>query len=134
MGSEGAAGFRVLHVPYVSLRYPSFKKLPTDASDTAKRYHVPGYAGEVGFITSMSKNFCGGCNRIRLTADGNLKVCLFGTDEVSLLKPMREGASDSDLLELIGAAVFKKHAALGGNGDMYGIAASSNRPMIRIGG
>lgn len=40
-------------------------------------YKVPGFAGQIGFITSMSDNFCGSCNRIRLTADGNLKVCLF---------------------------------------------------------
>jgi len=47
-------------------------------------YKIPGYRGQVGFITSMSDHFCGGCNRLRITADGNLKVCLFGNAEVSL--------------------------------------------------
>ena len=47
-------------------------------------YKVPGFVGQIGFITSMSDNFCGSCNRLRVTADGNLKVCLFGAAEVSL--------------------------------------------------
>jgi cyclic pyranopterin phosphate synthase len=52
--------------------------------DTTKWYHVPGYAGRVGFITSMSSHFCGGCNRLRITADGKLKVCLFGEEGLSI--------------------------------------------------
>ena len=47
-------------------------------------YRVPGFKGQVGFITSMSEHFCGSCNRLRITADGNLKVCLFGNAEISL--------------------------------------------------
>ena len=47
-------------------------------------YKVPGFKGQFGFITSMSDHFCGSCNRLRITADGNLKVCLFGNTEVSL--------------------------------------------------
>lgn len=45
---------------------------------------MPGHRGKIGFITSMSEHFCGSCNRLRLTADGNLKVCLFGNAETSL--------------------------------------------------
>ena len=56
----------------------------------------------------MSQNFCGSCNRIRLTADGNLKVCLFGPSEVSLRDALRQGCSDDDLLEVIEAAVKRK--------------------------
>jgi cyclic pyranopterin phosphate synthase len=47
-------------------------------------YKVPGFKGQIGFITSMSEHFCGSCNRLRITADGNLKVCLFGNAEISL--------------------------------------------------
>ena len=47
-------------------------------------YKVAGFKGQFGFITSMTENFCGTCNRLRITADGNLKVCLFGSQEVSL--------------------------------------------------
>ena len=54
------------------------------ANDTSKAYRITGYLGKIGFITSMSEHFCGSCNRLRLTADGNLKVCLFGNAETSL--------------------------------------------------
>ena len=69
---------------------------------------MKGYIGSIGFITSMTNHFCFTCNRLRLTADGNLKVCLFGANEVSLRDAMRSGASDDDLLEIISAAVKKK--------------------------
>jgi cyclic pyranopterin phosphate synthase len=82
----------------------------------------------------MTTHFCGTCNRLRLTADGNLKVCLFGEDEVSLRDPMRAGASDNDLEEIIRAAVSKKFFAHGGKTSPEAIAASANRPMIKIGG
>lgn len=115
--------------------YPSLRKEVDGPHDTSKSYRVPGFAGTVGFITSMSDNFCAGCNRVRLTADGNLKVCLFGTEEVSLRDALREGASEERLTALIMGALGRKHAVLGGHGDRHGIAASSeNRPMILIGG
>ncbi|CAH1790944.1 unnamed protein product [Owenia fusiformis] len=63
-------------------RWPNFDKLSDAKSDTSKAYRVSGFKGQVGFITSMSEHFCGGCNRLRITADGNLKVCLFGNSEV----------------------------------------------------
>ena len=69
--------------------------------------------------------------RLRLMADGNLKVCLFGASEVSLRDAMREGATDEDLRLIIGAAVRRKKAAHAG---MFEIARSHNRPMITIGG
>lgn len=55
-------------------KYPDFKALPNGLNDTSKAYQVPGYVGQVGFITSMTEHFCGSCNRLRVTADGNLKV------------------------------------------------------------
>ena len=107
------------------------ERLQDGPNDTSKTYHVPGYKGRVGFITSMSEQFCGSCNRLRLTADGNLKVCLFGKAEVSLRDAMRDGASDKDLIHIIDAAVNRKKAAHAG---MYNIAKEENRPMILIGG
>lgn len=56
----------------------------------------------------MSEHFCGTCNRLRITADGNLKVCLFGNREVSLRDALRSGCSEDDLLALIKAAVLRK--------------------------
>ena len=106
------------------------------ANDTTKWYQAPGHAGRVGFITSMSEHFCGTCNRLRITADGQLKVCLFGNQEVSLRDALRlEDVSREDLMLLIGAAVRRKKFALGGHGDMFGIKkANNNRPMTLIGG
>jgi len=120
----------------IKAKHPGFRRVAEmdKKSDTSKAWKLEGHAGQVGFITSMSNHFCGSCNRLRLTADGNIKNCLFGSGEVSLRDAMRAGASDSDLLKIVGAAVMKKHAKHGGLGDMYGIAKSENRAMIRIGG
>ncbi|KAJ5256674.1 hypothetical protein N7478_012778 [Penicillium angulare] len=65
-------------------KYPALEKVTDHKNDTSKTYRVPGFEGRVGFITSMTHNFCGTCNRLRITGDGNLKVCLFGNSEVSL--------------------------------------------------
>jgi len=109
-------------------------RVADDPHDTCKHYRVPGAAGRVGFITSMTNHFCGGCNRLRLTADGSLKVCLFGSDEVSLRDALRGGATDAELLALVRAAVRRKHYSLGGKKDRHELARSDNRPMITIGG
>ena len=92
--------------------------------------------GRVGFITSMSEHFCGTCNRLRLTADGQLKVCLFGKTEVSLRDLMRQGGSDEMLQKVIHHSVQRKHFKLGGHKDMEDLKAHSdeNRPMTLIGG
>ncbi|KAF9360721.1 Molybdenum cofactor synthesis protein 1 [Mortierella sp. NVP85] len=111
--------------------HPTFKKLIDDPNDTSKAYHVPGFAGQVGFITSMSDHFCGTCNRLRMTADGNLKVCLFGNAEVSLRDMMRQGKTDEELLEVIGMAVKNKKKQHAG---MSNLVNMKNRPMILIGG
>jgi cyclic pyranopterin phosphate synthase len=71
-------------------RYPTLDKVRDHRNDTSKTWHVPGFAGRIGFITSMTHNFCGTCNRLRITSDGNLKVCLFGNAEVSLRDILRK--------------------------------------------
>jgi len=120
----------------IRARFPDFCRLGSrdKPNDTSKAWGVPGGKGQVGFITSMTEHFCGSCNRLRLTADGNIKVCLFGSDEVSLRDLMRVGASDEYIACVIGRAVRAKHFAHGGKGGMHGIAQSNNRPMIKIGG
>ena len=110
-------------------------KISESKNDTTKWYKVPGHMGRIGFITSMSEHFCGTCNRLRVTADGQLKVCLFGSQEISLRDAMRAGINNDDLQLLVHAAVQKKKFALGGHGDMHGIReANDNRPMTLIGG
>ncbi|KAJ9154869.1 Molybdenum cofactor biosynthesis prote [Pleurostoma richardsiae] len=71
-------------------RYPELQKVQGHRNDTSKTWHIPGFAGKIGFITSMTHNFCGTCNRLRITSDGNLKVCLFGNAEVSLRDVLRK--------------------------------------------
>ncbi|XP_056637309.1 molybdenum cofactor biosynthesis protein 1 isoform X2 [Diorhabda sublineata] len=89
-------------------KWPDFSPLENNPNDTSKAWKVPGYEGQIGFITSMSDHFCGSCNRLRITADGNLKVCLFGNTEVSLRDAIRNKCSDDDLTALISAAVKRK--------------------------
>lgn len=74
----------------IRARYPSLQKVQDHHNDTSKTWHIPGFAGRIGFVTSMTHNFCGSCNRLRITSDGNLKVCLFGDAEVSLRDIIRE--------------------------------------------
>ncbi|XP_026210347.1 molybdenum cofactor biosynthesis protein 1 isoform X2 [Anabas testudineus] len=112
-------------------QWPNLEKLQTGHTDTAKTFQVPGFQGQVGFITSMSDQFCGSCNRLRITADGSLKVCLFGNSEVSLRDVLRSGASEEELLKIIGAAVGRKKNQHAG---MFSISQMKNRPMILIGG
>ncbi len=104
-------------------------------NDTAKKYQIPGHAGSFAVISTMSNNFCSTCNRIRLTADGKLKNCLFSTSETDLLGPMRQG---QDILPLISQTILNKHRELGGqfSSDFEHIDTAHlvNRSMITIGG
>lgn len=68
----------------VEAAHGPLQPVPGPASEVARNYRLPGHTGTVSFITSMTKAFCGDCNRLRIMADGNLKVCLFGANEVSL--------------------------------------------------
>ena len=58
----------------IASRYTTITKAPDELNDTARNYLIPGHKGNVGFISSMSDHFCGSCNRLRLTADGQIKV------------------------------------------------------------
>ncbi len=71
-------------------KYPGLSKVRDHRNDTSKTWKVPGFVGRIGFITSMTHNFCSTCNRLRITSDGNLKVCLFGNAEVSLRDIIRQ--------------------------------------------
>ncbi|KAF8071251.1 CNX2 [Scenedesmus sp. PABB004] len=125
-------------VPYrelmaaVQQSFPAgLERLPAPAGEVAKNFRVPGFRGSVSFITSMTHAFCGDCNRLRLLADGALKVCLFGANEVSLRDALRGGASDGELGAVVAAAVANKKAAHAG---MEVLAVTQNRPMVAIGG
>lgn len=119
-------------------RIEGLSRLEDGPNDTTKWWTLPGETiGRIGFITSMSEHFCGTCNRLRITADGQLKVCLFGSTEVSLRDLMRhEESSDEMLQKLIHYSVQRKHFKLGGHKDMQDLRdhSSENRPMTLIGG
>ncbi|KAH7162672.1 hypothetical protein B0J13DRAFT_491276 [Dactylonectria estremocensis] len=126
----------------IRTKYPTLQKIQDHKNDTSKTWHVPGFAGRIGFITSMTHNFCGTCNRLRITSDGNLKVCLFGNAEVSLRDILRSLAASNqsplglapnelELLDVIGTAVKGKKAKHAGLGTLEHM---KNRPMILIGG
>lgn len=103
--------------------------------DTAKKYMVPGHKGTFAVISTMSAPFCDGCNRMRLTADGKLKNCLFSKSETDLLSPFRNG---ENILPLIHQNILSKAKMLGGQftEDFSHIHAEeiANRSMITIGG
>ncbi|KIW04845.1 molybdenum cofactor biosynthesis protein A [Verruconis gallopava] len=75
----------------IRTKHPGIHRVQGHRNDTSKTYQIPGFVGKVGFITSMTDDFCGTCNRLRVTSDGNLKVCLHGNTEVSLRDILREG-------------------------------------------
>ena len=109
-------------------------KVFADKHDTTKWYRVKGYTGRVGFISSMSSQFCAGCNRLRITADGKLKVCLFGEEGLSLRDSLRAGFSEEQLLQHIATSVRGKKKQLGGYANAEELSKEANRPMILIGG
>ncbi len=74
----------------------------------AQIYRLQGAQGTVGIIPAVSEHFCGGCNRLRLTADGQLRPCLLSQQEVDLLSILRQGCSDERLAELLGKSVLDK--------------------------
>lgn len=106
-----------------------------EAHDTAKKFKIPGFAGNFAVISTMTAPFCSSCNRIRLTADGKLKNCLFSKGETDLLSALRRG---EEIMPLIEGTIKAKHKALGGqfSGVFQDIDASTldNRSMITIGG
>jgi cyclic pyranopterin phosphate synthase len=81
---------------------------PREPHSTARVYRFKDGQGKIGFINPVSEPFCGDCNRVRLTADGRLRTCLFSLNETDLRIPMREGADDADLEQIIRDAVWLK--------------------------
>ncbi|MEQ1933749.1 MAG: GTP 3',8-cyclase MoaA [Fimbriimonadaceae bacterium] len=107
--------------------------IPIDVEKNAvgKDFTIAGFLGEIGFVTSMTESFCGTCNRVRLTAEGAFKPCLFSGAEVSLRDPMRAGASDEELAAIVRSGLEKKWKA---HPPMTLLPQISNRSMVAIGG
>jgi cyclic pyranopterin phosphate synthase len=118
----------------IQTRFP-VERLQDEPHDTSKRYKVPGHAGTFAFISTMSAPFCDTCNRVRLTADGKMKNCLFSEEETDLLGAWRKG---EDVRALIQASISRKAERLGGQmpASFLQLEADTlhNRSMITIGG
>ena len=99
--------------------------------EPAKRYRFTDGAGDIGVIASVTEPFCDQCNRVRLTADGQLRTCLFSIIETDLLTPLRAGASDETIANLIINAVGKKEAGHQINATNF---VKPKRNMSMIGG
>jgi GTP 3',8-cyclase len=112
-------------------QYGALVELPAKTSSTARRFRFADGKGEVGFVNPVSEPFCSSCDRIRLTADGQLRTCLFSRREWDLKQPLRDGATDTDLVELIRLAV--RHKELKHRINDPGFVRAS-RSMSQIGG
>lgn len=99
-------------------------------SAPAEMWRVAGTDAEVGVIASVSRPFCGACDRVRLTAEGHVRHCLFATSETDLRTPMRAGADDTEIVRLWAAAVADKPAS----GIGQGLLVPPDRLMSAIGG
>ncbi len=107
------------------------EQLPARGAAPADRWRYLDGAGTVGVIPSVTKPFCGDCDRVRLTADGQLRTCLFATDEFDLRAAVRRGETDDDLARRIEAAVATKWAGHRINQVNF---VRPNRSMSQIGG
>ena len=115
----------------IHARWP-LVQIPHERSETARKYRfADGAPGEIGLIAPVTQPFCGHCSRIRLTADGKLRTCLFSKDDHDLRALLREGASDEDLVTYISSIVREKEEGHRINEPGF---IPPSRTMVFIGG
>jgi cyclic pyranopterin phosphate synthase len=102
-----------------------------DPSQPAVDYEFADGVGRIGFINPVTQPFCGRCNRLRLTAEGQIRNCLFSTEEWDARALLRGGGSDDDLAELVRSSVDAKAAGHGINSEQF---VKPLRAMYQIGG
>jgi GTP 3',8-cyclase len=105
-----------------------FVKIEDEPHDTSRKFRAAGHCGTFGIISTITKPFCSECNRLRLTADGKLKNCLFSKDEIDLLTPLR---NNEDIIPLVYSSLSDKKEERGGQFESEEII---NRSMVSIGG
>ena len=104
----------------------------TDSYGPARLCKLPDSIGKVGFIAPISWHFCGSCNRLRLTADGKIKTCLFSQEEIDIKAALRKGATQDDIIDIFSLAVARKPS--GHQLDTRGHDNACKRAMRAIGG
>jgi cyclic pyranopterin phosphate synthase len=114
------------------LALPGAREAAAERSAASHDYEIPGFAGRVGLISPVSRKFCAACNRLRVTAAGQLRNCLFGRETLDLRGLLRSGGDDAAVAAMIRAAVAAKpegHDLCGG-----GPPSATAEPMSRVGG
>jgi cyclic pyranopterin phosphate synthase len=114
----------------VESRY-ALEPVGRERSGTSRRWRFADGRGELGFISPVSEPFCGDCNRIRITAEGELRTCLFSLTETDLRGPLRDGASDAEIEQIVRDAVWRKELKHHVNDEGF---VQPARTMSRIGG
>ena len=117
-------------IDIVGAKYP-LKKLKDPEHSTSHNFQVEGFNGNFGIISTVTNPFCSGCNRLRLTANGQMKNCLFARSETDLLTPLREG---KDVTDLILTSIKTKKFSRDGMDTFTSDEYEQNRAMISIGG
>lgn len=106
------------------------RPVTSNGGGPARYYRLPEGIGTIGFISPVSQHFCHSCNRLRLTADGHLRPCLLSDQEIDIRTPLRAGASDEELLDIVAKAVAAKPA----RHRLQEGRAPEGRKMVEIGG
>jgi len=136
MPFDGNSWSRAKFLPYQEMisnleqRYV-LTPLPERPNQVARDFAVERCEGTISFITSMSENFCSGCNRIRLTAQGDIKACLFMVPGARLRERLRSGAERDEIVEVVRGALDQKWR---GHPGAENLLALKNASMIQIGG
>jgi cyclic pyranopterin phosphate synthase len=111
---------------------PLLRTVSQSGNGPARHYRFANAPGKIGIISPISQHFCHTCNRLRVTADGALRTCLFSSEETDIKTPLRQGASDKEIMEQIQAAIKRKpprHEL-----DHRILRKCISRPMVKIGG
>jgi cyclic pyranopterin phosphate synthase len=119
---------------HIKAAYPDLSKVSDEPNSTSYNYHIDGHQGDIGVIAAFSRTFCGTCNRIRVTAQGTLKTCLYDDGVLDIRNLIRSGASDGELKKELQAA-FANRAKDGFEAERNrksGVGASES--MSTIGG
>jgi len=103
-----------------------------NSNGPARHYKLPGSMGKIGIISPITHHFCSSCNRLRLTADGKLRTCLFAAQEIDLRTPLRQGCSDGELACILRTAIANKPERHPLKPQL--LRKCINRPMVAIGG
>jgi len=92
----------------IQRNYPDVVPLKSLPTSTAMNYHIPGHKGNIGIIAAYSRTFCGTCNRIRITPNGQMRTCLYGKNVLDLRQLVREQAGDDTILQSIQSAIQQR--------------------------